>query len=155
MSLLLVVIFVVYRRKALETWLGYNLTLSALRWLWYERDAQTRGLMCWLQHDDLKERTSLWICYILSTPCDISWTEHPIDLRPPSKVLFIRWQPGETNRVLYLSRLNFGGLIKCKSTFFPNSEIEQIWTVQHFSKNCLLFKKMLCHILEAWGLILI
>ena len=129
------------RRKALETWLGYTLTLVAPRWLWYKLNAGTRGLTGWLQHEDLKERTSLWICYILSTPCDISWTEHPNDPRPPSKLLFIPWQPGGKNRVLYLSRLNFGGLIKCKSTFFPNSEIEQIWTVQQFRYKLPTFQK--------------
>ena len=32
---------------------------------------------------------------------------------------------GKKTRALYLSRFNFGGPIKCKSTFFPNSEIEQ------------------------------
>ena len=30
----------------------------------------------------------------------------------------------EKTRALYLSRFNFGGSIKCKSTFFPNNEKE-------------------------------
>ena len=47
---------------------------------------------------------------------------------------------GKKTRALYLSRFNFGGPIKCKSTFFLQggtlAKLSKFELIKNFSKNC-------------------
>ena len=63
---------------------------------------------------------------------------------------------GKKTRALHLSRFNFGGPIKCKSTFFLQggtlAKLSKFEQINNFSKNCRLFKKILRPYFESQGL---
>ena len=56
----------------------------------------------------------------MATP--YSGTEHPVDLRPVCKFKFVRCDPVEKNRALYLLWFNHCGLMKFGNTIFPMEE---------------------------------